>query len=52
LDRDEERIRELNSGRVAVYEPGLEELVSRSVERKKLSFAGSEGLVRLVAGQR
>ena len=33
VDRDEERVRGLRSGRMPVYEPGLEELVSRAVGR-------------------
>jgi UDPglucose 6-dehydrogenase len=48
VDRDEERIRGLESGRMPVYEPGLEELVSRGVRRKRLYFAGSEDLAGLV----
>jgi UDPglucose 6-dehydrogenase len=47
-DTDEERIRGLRSGRMPVYEPGLEELVSRGVRRERLYFAGSESLERLV----
>jgi UDPglucose 6-dehydrogenase len=47
LDRDDERIRVLNSGRVPFYEPGLEELVSRGLRGERLSFAGSESLGRL-----
>ena len=48
IDTDEERIRGLRSGRMPVYEPGLEELVSRGVSRERLYFAGSESLERLV----
>ena len=48
VDRDEERIRGLRSGRMPLYEPGLEELVSRGVRRERLHFAGSEGLAGLV----
>jgi UDPglucose 6-dehydrogenase len=48
VDKDEERIRELNSGRIPFYEPGLEELVSRGIHGQRLSFAGPDGLVRLV----
>ena len=33
VDRDQERVRGLRSGRMPVYEPGLEELVSRGVGR-------------------
>ena len=48
VDRDEERIRGLKSGRMPLYEPGLEELVCRGVEGQRLSFAGSEDLAGLV----
>ena len=49
VDRDEERISGLRLGRMPVYEPGLEELVSRGVGRERLDFAGGEGLAGLVA---
>jgi UDPglucose 6-dehydrogenase len=48
VDRDEERIRVLEEGRVPFYEPGLEELVSRGIHGERLSFAGRDGLARLV----
>ncbi len=48
VDKDEERIRELKSGRVPIYEPDLEGLVYRCVQGKRLSFAGSDGLAGLV----
>jgi UDPglucose 6-dehydrogenase len=48
VDRDEERVRSLRMGRMPFYEPGLEELVSRSVGRERLDFAGIEGLAGLV----
>src|SRR5215216_944592 len=48
VDRDEERIRGLRSGQMPLYEPGLEELVSRSVRQERLHFAGSEDLAGLV----
>jgi UDPglucose 6-dehydrogenase len=47
VDKDEERITELESGRMPFYEPGLEELVSRGVREERLSFAGPGGLVGL-----
>ncbi len=47
VDRDEERTRELKEGRIPIYEPNLEELVSRNVRGGRLSFAGPEGLVEL-----
>jgi UDPglucose 6-dehydrogenase len=48
VDRDEERVRVLSSGRMPVYEPGLEELVARGAGRESLDFAGDEGLAALV----
>jgi len=48
VDKDEDRVRELTSARIPFYEPGLEELVSRGVRSGRLSFAGSEGLRKLV----
>jgi UDPglucose 6-dehydrogenase len=48
VDRDEERLRGLRSGRMPFYEPGLEELVAGGVERDRLDFAGVEGLAGLV----
>jgi UDPglucose 6-dehydrogenase len=48
VDRDEERVRGLRSGRMPVYEPGLEELVVRGAGRESLDFAGVEGLAGLV----
>jgi UDPglucose 6-dehydrogenase len=47
VDKDEDRVRGLSSGRVPFYEPGLEELVSRGVRSGRLSFAGLEGLAEL-----
>jgi UDPglucose 6-dehydrogenase len=48
VDRDEERIGALEEGRVPFYEPGLEELISRSIHAERLSFAGLDGVGRLV----
>ena len=48
IDRDEGRISALKAGRMPFYEPGLEELVSRSLEQQRLSFADSGSLARLV----
>ena len=48
VDRDEERVRALGSGRMPVYEPGLEELVSRGADRGRLDFADAGGLAGLV----
>ena len=48
IDRDEGRISALKAARMPFYEPGLEELVSRSLEQQRLSFADSGSLARLV----
>jgi UDPglucose 6-dehydrogenase len=48
VDKDEERTRALEKGRVPFYEPGLEELVPRGIHAERLSFAGPDGLPRLV----
>jgi UDPglucose 6-dehydrogenase len=48
VEKDEERIRGLKAGRVPIYEPGLERLVCRCLQGKRLSFAGSDALGRLV----
>jgi UDPglucose 6-dehydrogenase len=48
VDKNEEPIRGLKSGRMPFYEPGLEELVLRGVRGGRLSFAGPEGLAGLV----
>ena len=48
IDRDEGRISALKAGRMPFYEPGLEELVSRSLEQQRLSFADPGSLARLV----
>jgi UDPglucose 6-dehydrogenase len=41
LDIDEERIAGLKKGKMPIFEPGLEEMVSRNVEAKRLSFTTS-----------
>jgi len=38
VDIDEEKIATLNSGKVPIYEPGLEEMVRRNAEDQRLSF--------------
>jgi UDPglucose 6-dehydrogenase len=48
VDRDEERLKGLRSGRMPFYEPGLEDLVAKGVGRGRLDFAGVEGLAGLV----
>ena len=47
IDRDEGRISALKAARMPFYEPGLEELVSRSLQQR-LCFADPGSLVRLV----
>ena len=49
VDKDEERIRGLKSGRMPFYEPGLEGLVSRCVRGERLIFATPDGLAELIA---
>src|SRR5215210_2892543 len=48
VDRDEERIRALKSGRLPFYEPDLEELVSLGVSAERLSFVDPAGLAGLL----
>ena len=39
VDIDEKKIEMLNSGKVPIYEPGLEEMVRRNAEEQRLSFS-------------
>ena len=48
LDKDQQRLRSLRQGHIPFYEPGLEELLSRTVRAGRLSFAGTEGLAEVV----
>ena len=48
LDRDEERIRNLQEGTVPFYEPGLDGLVARGMRSGRLTFGGSSELGRIV----
>ena len=41
LDIDEDKIGQLNNGKISIYEPGLEEMVKRNVQTKRLSFTTS-----------
>ena len=50
LDKDEDRVAGLSAGRVPIYEPGLEELVTRNAREGRLSFAGPGGLSGVVRG--
>src|ERR671913_716737 len=48
VDRDEERISALESGRLPFYEPNLEELVSQGVSAERLSFVDPASLAGLL----
>ena len=48
IDRDEGRISALKAGMMPFFEPGLEELVCRSLEQQRLSFADFGSLARHV----
>src|SRR5215510_8964097 len=39
VDKDQSKVATLRSGRMPIYEPGLEELVRRNTELERLSFA-------------
>ncbi len=39
VDVDQDKIRLLDQGKVPIFEPGLEELVRRNIERRRLSFS-------------
>ena len=42
-DNDESKIRTLNQGALPIYEPHLQEIVTRNVEAKRLSFTADLG---------
>jgi len=48
VDKDAAKVKLLQSGGMPIYEPGLEELVKRNVEAKRLTFTNSteEGVVK------
>ena len=41
VDNNEAKVQELRAGKIPIYEPGLEELVRRNVQLKRLSFTAS-----------
>ncbi|MEO0226187.1 MAG: nucleotide sugar dehydrogenase, partial [candidate division WOR-3 bacterium] len=41
IDNDVDKIRMLQDGKIPIYEPGLEELVRKNVDKKLLSFSTS-----------
>lgn len=41
IDSDKDKIRKLNSGSLPIYEPGLETMISRNVEKMRLYFSSS-----------
>ncbi len=41
IDKDKNKIKKLNEGSVPIYEPGLETMMRRNVEKNRLSFSSS-----------
>ncbi len=39
VDKDEQRITQLNKGEIPIYEPGLDELVERNIASSRLHFS-------------
>lgn len=44
VDKDEAKISLLNSGKIPIYEPGLEELIKKNKEKKTISFISDPAL--------
>ncbi len=43
LDNDPQKVSALKSGKIPIYEPGLDKLVAKNVKRKRLSFGSNLG---------
>ncbi len=41
VDNDEKKVKSLNAGVIPIYEPGLEELIKRNRQRRRLSFSSN-----------
>jgi len=41
VDNDSEKVKQLKSGEIPIYEPGLEEIVHRNVSAQRLHFTGN-----------
>jgi UDPglucose 6-dehydrogenase len=41
IDNDQRKVKGLRSGRIPIYEPGLDQLIQRNVSAHRLSFTGS-----------
>jgi UDPglucose 6-dehydrogenase len=41
VDNDAEKIKQLQAGKVPIYEPGLEEIIHRNVSALRLRFTGN-----------
>ena len=38
VDNDENKIKDLNNGKIPIYEPGLEEVLKKNYKQKRLTF--------------